>query len=166
MALVIEDGTGKADAQTFASVDYLKAYAKARGITIPTVPADLESMLMLGMDAMRDLDYVGSKATKAQALPFPRTGVKIDDFEYASTELPSLLLDGQCALAIESKKTDLLPTIAANSSGGVIEKTVGEITLRYADSGRASTRPIVEKAKVHLRKLLRSGGNTLRVSRA
>lgn len=168
MALVVEDGIGRSDARSYASVAYLVAYAKARGITLPDGLPDKEIMLVTGWDAMLGLDYKGERATRDQAGDFPRFDICVDGFAYASTELPPLLLDGQCALAVASRTTDLQPTFAPNATGAVIEKTVGPITTRYADAGRGNTTPIVVKANAFLRKLLRSGGGTssIRVERA
>lgn len=167
MALVIEDGSGLNNAQSYASVEALKEFAKRRGLTVPQGNSECEALLTLAWDAMLGLDYVGVRATKEQAGDFPRDGVEIDGFRYGRTELPTQLSDTQCALAIEAQKTDLLPTLPANSSGAVVEKSVGPITIRYAESGRSTNRPIVEKARAYLRKLLRNGGGVfVSVSRA
>lgn len=166
MAIEVEDGSGNADAQSYASVEYFKAYAKRRGLTVPGSNPDCEALLAIAWDAMLGLDYVGTRATKAQAGDFPRDNVSIDGFSFERSEIPPQLLNAQCALAIEAQRTDLMPTIAANSAGPLISSTVGPITRTYANSGRASTRPIVEKAKAHLGKLLRSGGNNIRLVRA
>jgi hypothetical protein len=164
MALIVEDGSGLPDAQAYASVAQLRAYASARRITLPT-DAECEAMLVLGADAMRGLDYKGSRATKSQALDFPRIGVCIDGFEYASSELPPQLIDANCALAIESRNQDLLPTISAESRGPVVQETVGPVSRAYASGGIAPGRPLVHKAQVYLRKLLRNSGG-LRIVRA
>lgn len=164
MALEIEDGTGKSNAQSYASVQNLKDHAARRRLTIPTSNPDLEGLLIKAMDAMRGLDYVGSKATKAQALDWPRCGVKVNGFYFGSNEIPPALIEAQCALAVEAQKTDLLPTTSANASGGMIERTVGPITKRW-EGGRRSTRPIVEKAKAYLSELLRGGGSNIRLIR-
>lgn len=164
--LIIETGLGLPNATSYASVDYLKAFAKARGATVPSSTGDCEVLLLKGMDAMRAFDYQGTRASKAQALDFPRYGVVIDCYSYASTELPPGLLDAQCALALEAQASDLLPTVSAGATGAVIERTVGPITTRYADGGRVIDKPIVQKAKVLLRKLLRNGGGSIPVVRA
>lgn len=168
MTVIVEDGTGLPTATSYSSVQRLKDYAKARGITLPSAPADLEAMLAAGWDAMLGLDYIGERLTRDQAGDFPRTGICVDGFEYAPSELPPVLLDAQCVLAIASRTTNLQPTLDANAAGPVIEQTVDVITTRYAESGRWNTKPIVTKAQDLLRKLLRSGGGTnrLRVVRA
>lgn len=165
MAIEVEDGTGKANANSYASIQNLKDFASARRFAIPASNPELEALLMKAMDAMRGLDYAGSKATKNQALDWPRVGVKVNGFCYGADELPPALINAQCALAIEAQRTELLPTISANASGGMIERTVGPITRRWEGGGRSSTRPIVEKAKAYLSELLRTGGSNVRLSR-
>lgn len=168
MTIVVEDGTGLSDATSYNSVQRLKNYAKACAITLPSDNTQLEAMLATAWDAMLGLDYQGERLTRDQAGDFPRSGICIDGFAYDSSELPPLLLDAQCVLAIASRSTTLQPTIDTNAAGPVIEKTVDVITTKYAESGRGNTKPIVTKAQDLLRKLLRSGGGTgtLRVVRA
>lgn len=169
MALVVEDGTGLSDAQTYATVDYIKTYTRTRGISFPTANNEIERLLILAMDALRGLDYKGERATREQALDWPRIDVEIDGYEYASTEIPRELIELQCIYAIELYKgVDLLPTVSGNTSGPIIGRTVEGISTQYAESGRANIRPIVERARPLLRKLLRGGGgeNTIRLIRA
>lgn len=161
MALIIEDGTGKPDAQSYASVETLRAYAKARGESIPSDTPSCERLLLIAMDYMRGLDYIGERASKEQAHDWPRVGVVIDGFPYAKHELPRQLEQAQCALAIEAQRIELLPTAPANTSGPVIEQTVGPITTVYANTGRVRSVPAVAKADVLLRVLLRRKGFTV-----
>lgn len=154
MALVIEDGTGKADANSYASTATLKAYAKERGVTLPSSEAALEILLLKAMDTMKGLRYVGERATKEQALDWPRYNVCVDGFPFASTELPRELEQAQCALAIEWNTTDMLPTTPANAPGPVVSKTVGPISVAYASNNGASRVPHSAKAEVLLRMLL------------
>ena len=165
MALVVEDGTGKADATTFASVADFKAFAQARGVTPPD-NSKCEVFLTLAWDAMRDLQYKGSRYSKTQAGPFPRTDVVIDGFCFDADDIPPVVTQGQCALAMEAMKTDLLPTITANVTGALIERTVGPITKRWADSGRTNTRPLIQKAKVFLSDVLAGTSNNIPLRRA
>lgn len=161
MTLILEDGTGKADANTYASVETLKAYAKARGATVPSSPAECEALLIKAMDYMRGLDYIGDRATRDQALDWPRYNVVIENFPYNSTTLPRQVEQAQCALAIEAQKTELLPTTPGNTSGPVIEKTVGPVTFKYANAGRVNKVPAVAKADTILRTILKRNGFTV-----
>ena len=71
MALVVEDGTGLANATSFVSrADYI-AFAVARGVTIADdEAADVE--LVKAMDYLLTRCYRGDAKTGDQALPFPR----------------------------------------------------------------------------------------------
>jgi hypothetical protein len=167
MTIVLEDGTGRADANSYASVDDLKNHAKARGVTLTQATPVLEGFLLQAMDGMYGLDYKGIKYKRDQALDFPRINVCIDRFSYAHYQLPPQLKIGQCALALEiaQNKTDLLPTTPVGVSGAMVEETIGEITTRWADGGRYNSKPIIAKAQQYLSKLLQSSGSTMRVER-
>lgn len=165
MTLVIEDGTGKADAVSYATVETLKAYALARGEDLKKpdggnfANADLERNLVRACDAMRGLNYVGERCYRHQSLDWPRFGVVVESFPYSSNELPRQLEQAQCAIAIEiCKGTDPLPTTEANAPEQLIEQTVGEITLKYANANRVNRLPAMAKAEVLLRQILRRNG--------
>lgn len=160
MALELEDGTGKSNAQSYASVAVLKAYARLRGATLPAGDTECERLLIKAMDRMNGLNYIGERCTKEQALDWPRYNVCIDGFGFESTDLPRQLEQAQCAFAIEALSTDLMPTTQANAPGSVVEETVGPVTLRYSNDGRRNSVPAVAKAEALLRVLLRRNGLT------
>jgi len=97
MSLIIETGTGKADAQSYITIIEFNAYAAARGITID---GDVSSMLLQGMTYLQTLDYIGLKNTKEQALQWPRLNAYIDSFVITTTEIPQLLKDLQAEVTI------------------------------------------------------------------
>lgn len=113
MALIIEDGTGKADATSYVTVAEARAYALARGVTLPADDAALEALLMQAMDyleAQRKL-YQGERTwpvgtlahPAAQALQWPRTGVLVDcRYELASDAIPAELKRAQMQAAMEA----------------------------------------------------------------
>lgn len=158
MALVIETGAGFPNAQSYVDVETLKAYAKARGETLPTGESALDALLLRAMDFLYGLDFIGTRCTKEQALDWPRYDVMIDGFGYLQTELPRELIFAQCALAIEASKADLMPTIVANAPGPKISQSVGPISIAYANPGRVNRLPAVSKAQALLGKIIRHGG--------
>lgn len=166
MTLNVEDGSGLAVANSYASVDQYKAFARARGVVPPATSGECEVLLTKGWDAMLGLEYKGYRATRDQRGDFPRIGVCIDGFGYASSEIPPDVPDLQCAFALAAQSGVLLqPTIGANQSGPIIQETVGPISTTYADGGRSNTRPIIEQAQVYLRRLLKNVGGA-RIVRA
>jgi len=158
MTLVIETGAGLANSNSYASVDTLKAYAKERGASVPSDNPSCEALLLKAMDYLRGQNFVGDRATKEQALDWPRYNVVVEGFPYSSTELPRQLEQAQCALAIAAQTVDLSPIQPANTSGPVTEKTVGSITVRYANTGRLSNVPAVASADALLRTILKRNG--------
>lgn len=158
MALVIEDGTAKANANTYASVAELRAYAELRAATVPDEDADCEVLLIKAMESLEAQNFVGIKRTKDQALQWPRFDVMVEQWPVNSNEIPRQLIQAQCALAIEAQITDLLPTTPANASGPVTQKTVGPITIAYANPTNVRRVPAVARAEALLRTLIKRNG--------
>lgn len=80
MTLIVEDGTGISNADSYASVAQLVAYAALYGKTIPSDDGTAEIMLRQGMDFIESKKYKGKKefATTINLLLHPRTDVYID----------------------------------------------------------------------------------------
>jgi hypothetical protein len=79
MALIIEDGTKVADAQSYSTYDDLVAYGQLKGVTVTAVQADGEALLLEAMDMLKGRRWKGERATTTQSLEWPRTGVYCDD---------------------------------------------------------------------------------------
>lgn len=162
MAIIVEDGTEVANANSYASASALADYADLRGITLTT---DEDVLLIRAMDALYGRSWIGERVTTTQALEWPRTGVYVDNQLRASNEIPRELFYGQLALAVAADTIDLMPTRAANATGPIIENRVeGAVTRKYANPGTVSPVAAVSEAEALLRVLeFRSG---LRVVRA
>lgn len=84
MTLIVEDGTGKSDAESFASVASADAQMTALGITIWTslVTEEKEQALRRAtqyMEQVYRLRWHGYRTTNGQALSWPRSEVPIPD---------------------------------------------------------------------------------------
>lgn len=114
MALIIEDGTGKADAQAYVDEAGARDYAALRGITLPADDNVVAALLLDATDYLEAFrsEYQGWKtwpnATTdpvhvAQGLQWPRTGVYIDgnEVEFPGDAIPVELVKAQCQLVIE-----------------------------------------------------------------
>src|SRR5882724_1128998 len=133
MALIIEDGSLVAGAESYVSAGDARAYALKRGITLSADDADIEVALVKSMDYLESFaNYKGQKVETTQALSWPRQWVIIDtmfltgswfsewdtwgglvagDF-FPSDQIPPHLISAQCQLAIEvNNGVDLMPTI-------------------------------------------------------
>lgn len=175
MALIIEDGTGVVDANSYVTLEQLATYATARGVELPATEPEQEVLLYNAIAYMESLAYKGFRYTAEQSLSWPREGVIIDGWLYGSEDLPRNLLQAQMVLAVDSMTVDLLPTIVPDSVGAVVEKTVvGAVTVKYAnprssDSGGSGTTAggvQLARAQALLRPLLASQGAQVPVGRA
>lgn len=105
MALVIEDGTGKPDANSYVTVEEARSYASARGTELPADDAEVESLLVRAMDYLEAQrgKYQGTKTYPGlQALQWPRSGVVIDcDYNLPDNIIPTELKNAQKQLALE-----------------------------------------------------------------
>jgi len=162
MALIIEDGTGKTDSNSYVTVDEFRAYAEARGTVVAeSTDQDYEQYLIKAMDKLESYRgrYQGQKVDQDQALQFPRDGVYIDDYEVSASTIPRELKYSQMAFAMESLAgNDLSPTQLVSSSGQVTKEKVGEIEVTYANPTSLRSTPAFAKAEALLAPLLRKSG--------
>lgn len=132
MALVIEDGTGKADAESFASAADLASYAALYGSTIPATEGEREALLRRAALQMQVMGWKGRKASSAQALPWPRAEVEVDGEILPSNLIPARIEYGQMALAVEIHADDLAPPEL--QKGAVVrERVEGAVERQYAE---------------------------------
>lgn len=111
MSLIVEDGSGVEGANSYNTIEEIRAYASARGIELPPDDPDVS---VLGIQATDYLEskrdkYKGKRTTPTQELQWPRTGVVIDDTEVAEDEIPSLLKKAHAQASCEAYETDLIP---------------------------------------------------------
>lgn len=148
MALVVENGTGLANAESYASVASADTYLLARGqsnwSTLTT--ALKEEALRRATDYMRIYRWKGTYATLIQALDWPRLGVYIylnESVLVSSTIVPVPVQNACIELALRAASGPLIPEIAGDSTGRLatkIRKRVGPIETEtmYASEGQIS----------------------------
>lgn len=169
MALIIEDGTGKPDSNTYVTDAEFTAFAAGRGIVLPGTAELREPLLLKAIDFLETLDFVGYRKTRAQALAWPRTDVSISGFAIPDTEIPRELKSAQLQLAADAQTVDLLPTTPAPTAadkGAVIEESVeGAVSVKYAapaapvaSLGIGPGGAVLARASALLRGLLRGAG--------
>ncbi|MBT9268585.1 hypothetical protein KKQ10_27275 [Pseudomonas sp. MG-9] len=139
MTLIIEDGTGKPDAESYASAEDLAMYAVKFGVTIPAgVPAQ-EALLRRAALAMDGMTWKGRKFNSEQALSWPRRGVELDYEIKPDNYLPARIQYGQMALAAEIHTDDIDPV--DQRQGAVIrERVEGAVDVEYAPISNKSGR--------------------------
>lgn len=142
MAIIVEDGTAKTNAVSYATVAQYKAYCDARGISYSGVTdAVIEQSLVKSTDAMMQMyraRWKGYRNTASQSLDWPRSMVYLEPFVYgavgsypylvASTIVPNEVINACIVLAIESQSK----TLIGNLDPAVIrERVEGAVDVEY-----------------------------------
>lgn len=131
MALIVEDGTGKPDAESYADAATFAEYAGLFGRTIPVTEAEQEALLRRAALQMNTLGWKGSRAVAGQALAWPRAGVVRDGEFIAATYIPREIEQGQMALAFELAAFEAQQS--AGAVGAVKRKKVDVLEVEYAE---------------------------------
>ena len=158
MPLTIETGSGVAGANSFATVAEARAFASARGLSLPAPDASVEAALVLACDKVETYRFKGSKVDPAQALQWPRADVYVEDGTepLASNAIPAKIKSAQIQFAIESAAgTDLQPT---GTGQEVVREKVDVIETEFAPRGSGSVTPQFQKAEAYLAPFLYAGG--------
>lgn len=158
MALITEDGTGRSDAESYASVAEADAYQASRGRTLWSTisEAEKEQALRRATDWMLTeyrSRWQGQRRISTQALDWPRGWVVVDGFSVASDTVPAEVKRACIEMAFRAASGDLL----ADQGAQVQSKTVGPISVTYAPGARQSTKYALVDGMV--RALLSSGGS-------
>lgn len=158
---VQEDGTGKADATSYASFTQYQQYWLNRGETITDTEAIVQGLLNLATEYIDNTyRFKGTPSdVTVQALKWPR--INLENSYYAEydtpdfDEVPVELINATCWLAKESKKGTLNLVNESISS-----ETLGPVQKSYGRHSGYTSYPIVEKM---LRNYLISGTPVQRV---
>lgn len=139
MALVIENGSIVAGAESFATAAELVTYAANFGRVIPANTTAQESLLRRAALQMSAMPWKGSLVSEVQALSWPRYNVMRDDWLVPSNTIPAQIKAGQMALAAEIHGDDLAPPELR--TGAVESEKVGPISTTYAKAESYAAKP-------------------------
>ncbi|MGP0015690.1 DnaT-like ssDNA-binding protein [Pseudomonas sp.] len=139
MTLIIEDGTGKPDAESYASAEDLVLYAVKFGAVIPAGVSEQEALLRRAALAMDGKTWKGRKMDGDQALAWPRRGVELDQQIKPDNYLPARIQYGQMALAAEIHQDDIDPP-EKRKGAVLLDRVEGAVTRQYAAIPSTSNR--------------------------
>lgn len=182
MPFLVENGTGVAGANSYASVAFYRTYWSERGRDVTGQTDDsVQSYLIRATDFIEKRhgsQWRGTRSTLVQSLGFPREGVTIDGVTIDRDMLPYSLLAATAEYGFRaSKYAELAPDTPVPferegidgtpvSGDGIItgkSEKVGPISesVSYADPTTASNAwgmPAYPAADLLLSPLLRAGG--------
>jgi hypothetical protein len=172
MPIIVEDGTGIPNANSYCDGDTIRAYALGGGITLP---ADDDTLLPLVTQAVLYLEtfedrFIGRCSYQGQSLSWPRQWASYRGQLFNSALIPQMLIDAECQLITEiSIGIIFLPTILPQAQGGgfITSSKVDVIETHYSEKvGNTTDQPISYAVMSLLRPLLNTASNGLIAVRA
>ncbi|KGQ19929.1 Phage protein [Lysobacter dokdonensis DS-58] len=138
MALIVEDGSGVAGAESYISVADADTYFAARGNAAwaALTTDQKEQALRKGTDYMEArYRWRGDRVADGQALSWPRSCVYAFGYSVDADIVPERVQRACAELAVRASADDLSPDVGAQ----VKQETVGPISVTYADGARQTT---------------------------
>jgi prepilin-type processing-associated H-X9-DG protein len=148
VTLIVEDGTAKADAESYQTVAGADTYHANRGnvawadLSTPTKEQNLRKATDYMLQAYR-IRWAGVRTTSTQALDWPRYNVPMTDGPgglaclssyYPNNTVPAAVANACAELALKASAADLTPDL----SQAVKSKKVGQIEVVYQDYSSAT----------------------------
>lgn len=136
MALTVEDGTGKSDAESYISVADADTFFSERGLTLwdTMLNEEKEQALRRAADYMVQTyrgRWAGDRVSETQALDWPRSGVTVDGFEVSDDTVPIAVVRACAELAFRGASGEL----AADLDRVALREKVGPIEVEYSEHG-------------------------------
>lgn len=165
MAIEVEDGTGKATANSYASAAEADAYwaDRSEASWSAAASADKDAALIKATDyieATWSRKFRGSRVSSTQALSWPRVGaVDADGFTVASDSVPTPVKAAAYHLAVKALSADLKPVLSSDPF-----KTRSKVGPIEDEFERARFQlPVYTMASDLISKVLVAGGASLNV---
>lgn len=135
--MVVEDGTGLENADSYVSVEFADDYFSARGVSAWKDIEDeaKEQCLVRATDYIDNMfRWYGKKMSASQALRFPRTNLK--DYEGSEiTGIPTCLKQAVCdAAMIAVDGSELFHK--DNENGDVVSENITSLSFTYSRTKR------------------------------
>lgn len=158
MAIVVENGSVVAGANSYITLDEYRTWANARGFTSEDSDTILERYILRAMDYFEQLLFIGNKANENQPLQWPRTEALIDGYYADATEIPSQVKRALYeAVKVEADGTSQL----LNQDRRTSRERIGDIEITYADN--SENRTITPALTFALSKIVRPSSSVSRL---
>lgn len=167
MSLIVEDGSGVPNADSYASTDDLVAYCTNFGYT-PMDAGLQEGYLRRAALEMDQMQWIGTQNDPAQSLAWPRKDTcTVPNVEYG---VPRNIKYGQMQLSLDLYAIDQNPAVAPGAAGPIqsltetVSGAVSESTT-YDTSGRILPPSQRAKSNALFAKYLANSGFGIAISR-
>jgi hypothetical protein len=174
VSLIVEDGTGKSNAESYASVAEASTYCTARGLSNWDLVNDQEAALRLATEFMVKcyrMRWAGYRTTLAQALDWPRSQVPLPDGPYGYRTQPEYVDYNvvpqqvkNCCIELAVRTYDN-PQLLVDLDRLTETERVGEVSVTYVKG--SNRQRVFTAAHTWIEPYLKGGSaNTIPVSRA
>ncbi len=133
--MVVEDGTGLANADALISVAYADAYHAARGNAWSGTQPEKEQAIVRATDYMDAMDWAGERLTDTQSLAWPRSGLGVPDAIKRACAEYALRARND---ALEQDGSAGPPVVSESSQVGPLQKSVTYSAAASQRGGRRS----------------------------
>jgi hypothetical protein len=167
MALVVEDGSLVAGADSYIALAAARTYAAGRGLLLAADDSTAEQQLRRAFDKIEGYRsrYQGEKASSDQLTQWPRTSVVIDGNDWSSAVIPNEIKYAQVHFAAAIQGGVDLSPVASGEAFAIREK-IGPIETEYSEAVSTSGVPIVRAAEDLFAPLMRNSGGLVSTERA
>jgi len=162
--MIVEDGTGLEDANSYTSLEFADDYFSARGVSEWQVleTSKKEQLLIKATDFVDNIyQWYGRKEFEHQALRFPR--IELRDYEGAEINgIPTCLKLAICdAALIALNGTELFQT--QNENGDVVSETITTLSFTYSqkENKKTANTTLYDVLNTKLRGLYRENTNRI-----
>lgn len=164
MALIIEDGTGVTGANSYVTVDEIRAYCEARGIELPAESSSVEVLAVNAFDYIESLESRFKGHRVFQRTSWPRDCVRVGREDLPNNTIPWQVKEAQCQATAEASQVDLMPNITT----AVKREKVDVLEVEYASATTTdglTQSPAFPKVDAKLAMLMDGVGYRVRVVR-
>lgn len=148
MNVIIETGGGLTDSNTYVGTDEAKAFAKARGWSLPCDNENIQALMFRAMDYIETFShqFTGSRVSETQALSWPRECAYVAG-ELIDTDVIPKQLKLAVMYAMVAYNDGLDPTSNKSGEPFITRESVDVLRIDYAvDSQYNRDRlPMVDK---------------------
>jgi hypothetical protein len=130
MSIVVEDGTGLSNSESYCTVAFADNYHADRGNDAWENVDNKEAALRRATDYIEQVygqNFIGSRVNGTQALSWPRNSVYCNGYVVASNSIPNPLINATAELAYKAAQGNLSPDLTQ----GIKREKIGAIEVEY-----------------------------------
>lgn len=135
ITLIVEDGTGVENANSYVGVATLRAFSEQYGEDMSILTDDqCAGYLLKAMLEIEPKDYKGTKTYIERALMWPRYGFTVRNFAIFANKVPDSIIRAQCFGSIAIWKLGISADTGPIATYGAIKsEVVGDLKTEYYD---------------------------------